>query len=92
MKSKIFLCLLLIVAMLAFVGCSDNGTTGTLEDDARNMVDDAADSIDRVTDDIMDNTTARDAHIDDNYRNDDPILDGMDSIDNTSRTSVSSAH
>ena len=47
MKSKIFLCLLLIVAMLAFVGCKDNGKAdGTLN----NGVNDAVDDMDRAVD------------------------------------------
>ncbi|MBQ2746931.1 MAG: hypothetical protein IJP24_00780 [Firmicutes bacterium] len=73
MKSRIFLCLLLIVAMFAFVGCGDNSATGTLEDDASRMMDDVNDGIDRMTDDMMDNTTDRDYGVNDNYRNDDPV-------------------
>ena len=45
MTSKIFLCLLLIVAMLSFVGCGDNGTT---EDKIDNAVNDVADGVDDI--------------------------------------------
>ncbi|MBE6030829.1 MAG: hypothetical protein E7225_04455 [Clostridiales bacterium] len=73
MKSRIFLCLLLMVAMLAFVGCGDNNAAGTLEDDASRMMDDVNDGIDRMTDDMMDNTTDRDYGVNENYRNDDMV-------------------
>ena len=56
MKSRIIICLLLMVTMLAFVGCGDNSTTGTLEDDASRMVDDVKRDVDRMTDDVMDGT------------------------------------
>ena len=50
MKSKIFLCLLLIVTMFAFVACSNNGDgdTGML----RNGIDDVENGMDRVIDDM----------------------------------------
>ncbi len=89
MKSKMFLCLLLIVTMLAFVGCADNKDNGTLTDDARDLVNDAGNSIDRMTDDMLDGNAARD--VDDDYRSD-PLTDGVDSINNTSKASVGSAY
>lgn len=57
MKARIFLCLLLVVAMFAFVGCGgdDTDTSGALERDARNMVDDVERGIDDMTDGMMGN-------------------------------------
>ncbi|MCI8630694.1 MAG: hypothetical protein HFG67_00275 [Firmicutes bacterium] len=52
MKSKIFLCLLLIVTMLAFVACADNGDGNDAEGMLNNGVDDIANGVDRVVDDI----------------------------------------
>ena len=50
MKSKIFLCLLLIVTMFACVACSNNGdgATGML----RNGIDAVENGVDRVIDDM----------------------------------------
>ena len=51
MKSKVFLCLLLIASMLAFAGCGDDtGTSGQLKNDARDMVNDVENGIDNMTD------------------------------------------
>lgn len=60
MKSKFFLCLLLIAAMLVFAGCSDNSTAGNLEDDARDMVNDVGHGIERMTDDVLGDTVTKD--------------------------------
>ena len=59
MKSKIFLCTLLILTMFAFVACGSgdsDGGTGMLN----NGIDDIANDADRMVDDIGDDITGRD--------------------------------